>query len=495
MHFSLISPRLVIQKNDFLGSGVPYWPIELATLASHIIKKKDEVKLYDLFGSNPKLLEDKGDHYLQGVDIKNYIKEIGESDCIIIYAISYMSHHEINNIIRIIKSTYPKKKIAILENSQSVTAYSVQRVCDSFFEHGADLVIVGEPYFNWDEIKNFLIEEKVNKPINVLTFKSSTECTRIIKKISKYPIPAWNLINLKNYWSLPYSHGPKTKKYLPVLTSRGCPYPCDFCVVPETNNRRWRGNLPEDVVNEIAYLKENYNVSDFQIEDLNPTVDHKRWEAICKILIKKNLNIKFYFVSGTKAETVHLDSIPLFAKAGCKYISISPESGSDKVMKKIGKNFNYEHGLKLIKLCLINNIKTQACFIIGHPSETENDFIQSNAYLAKLIRAGLDETAIFIVSPFAGSKIYKDNLIEIEDKELIISFSPEGRKNYKELSRRRRIMIFTFLRLKITRHFFIFLVQCYRALIGTPKTKIENLPRRIIYIYILVIFNKLKSVW
>ena len=95
-----------------------------------------------------------------------------------------MSHHEINNIIRIIKSTYPKKKIAILENSQSVTAYSVQRVCDSFFEHGADLVIVGEPYFNWDEIKNFLIEEKVNKPINVLTFKSSTECTRIIKKIT-----------------------------------------------------------------------------------------------------------------------------------------------------------------------------------------------------------------------------------------------------------------------------------------------------------------------
>ena len=31
-----------------------------------------------------------------------------------------------------------------------------------------------------------------------------------------------------------------------LMTSRGCPYPCDFCVVPETNDRRWRGNTPAE---------------------------------------------------------------------------------------------------------------------------------------------------------------------------------------------------------------------------------------------------------
>ena len=73
MEFSLISPRLVIQKNDFLGSGVPYWPLELATFASFIRLQNDDVKMYDLFGNNPQKLSDKGTHYLQGEHINKYI--------------------------------------------------------------------------------------------------------------------------------------------------------------------------------------------------------------------------------------------------------------------------------------------------------------------------------------------------------------------------------------------------------------------------------------
>ena len=76
MEFSLISPRLVIQKNDFLGSGVPYWPLELATFASFIRLQNDDVKMYDLFGNNPKKLSDKGTHYLQGEHINKYIPKI-----------------------------------------------------------------------------------------------------------------------------------------------------------------------------------------------------------------------------------------------------------------------------------------------------------------------------------------------------------------------------------------------------------------------------------
>ena len=48
------------------------------------------------------------------------------------------------------------------------------------------------------------------------------------------------------------------KKYLSLLTSRGCPYPCKFCVVPETNNRRWRSK---------SSLQKNYDVKEFHLED------------------------------------------------------------------------------------------------------------------------------------------------------------------------------------------------------------------------------------
>ena len=90
MRIALISPRLALQKGDFLGSGVPYWPLELAILASFLRDRGRDVYVIDLFGSSPKNLEEKADHYLQGCSIDNYLdqKAISKADVIIIYALS-----------------------------------------------------------------------------------------------------------------------------------------------------------------------------------------------------------------------------------------------------------------------------------------------------------------------------------------------------------------------------------------------------------------------
>ena len=64
-------------------------------------------------------------------------------------------------------------------------------------------------------------------------------------------------IKYYNYWKYPNSHGPKIQNYIPILTSRGCPYGCDFCVSPEITGRNWSALKPEKVVNQIEYLKKN----------------------------------------------------------------------------------------------------------------------------------------------------------------------------------------------------------------------------------------------
>ena len=56
-------------------------------------------------------------------------------------------------------------------------------------------------------------------------------------------------------------------------------------------------------------LKDRFGVRHFQIEDLNPTVKGARWEEVCRLLIERNAGIFFYFVSGTKAETVKVDQV------------------------------------------------------------------------------------------------------------------------------------------------------------------------------------------
>jgi anaerobic magnesium-protoporphyrin IX monomethyl ester cyclase len=494
MKITLISPRITIQKNDILGSGVPYWPIELVTFASHI-KKNDEVNLIDLFGNNPNLIKvSSDDHYLQGESIETYKDKLNFSDVYFIFAISFMSHHEILDICKFLKKNFPQKKIIILENSQAVTGYSIDKMSGDFFSNGADFLLCGEPYFNWHEIRGALLGD-FNIPENLIKNESLKKPRRLYEKNFKYPVPSWELVNLKNYWSLPYSHGPKLeKKFLPILTSRGCPYPCDFCVVPDTNDRIWRSNFPNDVVDEIIYLKNKYNVNYFQIEDLNPTIKNSRWIDISKILLKKNVQIKFAFVSGTKAETIKIDQLKLLYDSGCRYISISPESGSSDIMSKIGKKFDYAHALSLVKNCKKNRITTQACFVIGHPDEKNIDFIKTQKYLKELIKNGLDEAAFFIVSPFAGSKLFNTKKIQI-DKDKIISFSPIHRKNYLIFDKRRKKLIFNFITYKLFFQFSDTVKLVLRSIFGNPKTKMENLPRRVCFVLFYIFINKFKSIY
>jgi anaerobic magnesium-protoporphyrin IX monomethyl ester cyclase len=483
MNVTLISPRLAVQKEDFLGSGVPYWPIELATFASVLREAHETVNVLDLFGSAPHRLTDAGDHFLQGTPIEEEMATpaVAEAQAFVVYAISYMSHGEILQIVRRLKDDRPDTPVLVLENSQAVTAYSLPRMAAPFFEAGVDGLVCGEPHFNWPEIKSYLQNPNASAPSNVITRVADKPPARIVIKGQHYPVPAWDLFPLEGYWTLPYAHGPKTPRFLPLLTSRGCPFPCDFCVVPETNDRRWRGNEPVDVVSEILELRDRFGIRDFQIEDLNPTTNHERFEEICRLLVERKAGIRFALVSGTKAETVHLEKVPLYAAAGCRYISISPESGSVRLMKVIGKPFDYDHGLALVAACRANGIRTQACFLVGHPGETESDYQASRLYMRDMVVAGLDEVAVFIVSPFAGSRLYADSKIAVADAGALPSFSPMGRKGADVLVRRRRDLIRLFFIEKLKRGPDLWM-QGIRSIFGTPQTKMENLPRRVAFV-------------
>lgn len=488
--FTLISPRIALQKGDFLGSGVPYWPLELAILASFLREKKKNVQVIDLFGSAPARVESKSDHYLQGSSILDPTHELKlGGDVVIVYALSYMSHHEVIHIVRTLRARFPQKTLAVLENSQAVTGYAISAKAEDFFDNGATCLICGDVYENWEEIEKFLLNQSSNVPSNVLANGGNNVFKRLNQKNISLPVPAWDLFPVENYWKLPYSHGPKKKKYFPILTSRGCPYPCDFCVVPETNGQRWRSRTASEVVEEMLALRDRFGVYDFQIEDLNPTIQSKRWDEICSLLIAKNAGIRFYIVSGTKAETVPLNQVAKLAEAGCRYLSISPESGSASVLKAIGKPFNYPHAESLIKACRQFGIYTQACFIVGHPSENDATHRASCDYLKSLIRLGLDEAAVFVISPYPGSKLYGSVTTEVAGA--FPSFSPKGRPDWQTVEKRRSELVRIYFVEKIKKDLRIWL-QGVRALCGRPRTKMENLPLRILYILRITFLHRFR---
>src|SRR5262249_21598673 len=110
MKITLLSPRIALQKSDYLGSGVPYWPIELAWLAAGFREKKHDVSVLDLFGSSPTTLEDRGDHFLQGMPLTPLTESaaVREAQVFILYAISYMSHADLLSSARLLRTARPE---------------------------------------------------------------------------------------------------------------------------------------------------------------------------------------------------------------------------------------------------------------------------------------------------------------------------------------------------------------------------------------------------
>ncbi|MFA6088457.1 MAG: radical SAM protein [Candidatus Woesearchaeota archaeon] len=488
MNILIINPNIVTQKGDFFGTGIPYMPIIPAYIASYLISKGHHISIIDAFGENPfKSRVEKKEFIIQGLNYEEIVAKVNNNkDLICIYAGHVVEHFVITNIIRKIKEKC-NTPICIIENSQAVTAYSVKIAHKEFIDAGAEFVIYGEPEYSIDQLLSGLKKGNVLKTPGLI-YKNKEKIIInpqhiSIKNLDELPFPAWDLYPIKNYWKIGYSHAPFNGKYIVLLTSRGCPFACEFCVIPFTNERKWRARSAKNVLNEIIYWKQKLGISDFHIEDLNPTVDKKRTKELCQEIMSNNLDITFKFASGIKLETLDEESMLMLKKAGCNYLSFSPETGSSRMLKLMNKPFNYEHGIKMTKLMHKLNIKMQACFVIGFPGENKEDRILTKEYISKLTKAGVDEIALFAMTPVPGSKPYESGQHVHQDLSKL-TFTPKWRKEYKTIDKFRKEMYLMFFILKTIYHPIKVLKQGISLIKRKFDTKIEMTVYRLIKTYL-----------
>ena len=313
-----------------------------------------------------------------------------------------------------------------------------------------------------------------------------TSAAKKIKNLDSLAFAAWELFPVQNYWKLKYAHGPLTaNQYLPILTSRGCPYACRFCVIPETNDLKWRSRSAIHVVDEMEYWLKKWNIKEFHIEDVDPTISDKRTQEICHEIIRRNLLIRWKICSGTKVETIKSEkTIELMAQSGCRYISISPESGSSKVMRLINKPFNYQHAVKLIGKMNEVGIFTQACFVLGFPGEEDEDRKLTRKMVFDLAKAGVSEIALFIVTPVPGSDIFEELSGYTDYSQL--NFSPNWRQDYNEINQFRVKLYAEFLWWKLRFHPLSILKQPLNFLFRKFNTKMEMTPYRALHTMLML---------
>jgi radical SAM superfamily enzyme YgiQ (UPF0313 family) len=177
-------------------------------------------------------------------------------------------------------------------------------------------------------------------------------------------------------------------------------------------------------------------------------------------------------VAGTKIETMALDTIPLLARAGCSYISFSPETGSPDLLKQMDKPFNFALAYEMVRSMNSHHIVSQACFVLGFPGETAADVSATRCYIKKLTNAGLDEIAQFIITPIPGSRIF-DHFTGYEDYSQL-TFSPSWRPDFTALNRRRLKQYLLFVIWKTLYHPRKVMRQALNIIQGRFKTKMEQ---------------------
>lgn len=477
MNIALISPNIVSQKGDVAGTGIPYVPISLVYLATYLREKKQSVQFIDTFSEKVFQVRKKNDFFFQGLTPAETVKKIRKgTNLVILYAGQIYAHESLMEILKEVKLKL-KVPVLIVENTQAVTAYSLQHEYKGFLKNGADYVLAGEAEPRIMDFLSLLKGKKKEKDIDGLIYKVKGKIKMNPKLLyqdpDKLPFPDWDFCKIENYWKLGYAHAPLTEnKYLPILTSRGCPLICEFCVTPATNDKKWRPRSAKNVVDELELYSKKYHVKEFHLEDLNPTVNRYRIVDICKEILRRKLNLNLKFAAGTKAETFDLDTIDWMAKAGFSYISISPESGSPRVLKLMRKYFNHKQALQQVSKMHKLGIVSQACIVLGFPGETDEDREMTRRYVKALTKAGLDEVALFIMTPIPGSATFDKIAPDYKDVSEL-TFSPKWRKEYKDLMRWRKKILMTFIMTKTVHHPFKIGMHAVNLINGRFRTKIE----------------------
>lgn len=241
---------------------------------------------------------------------------------------------------------------------------------------------------NFSQIPNLIWQNKNQTMIN----KSSP----LIIKLDDLPFPDYESFKLKEYPCF-------REKIIPIITSRGCPYGCNYCSVRLSMGQSFRPRSPQNVINElIHWYKKGFNSFDFNDDCF--TLDINRAEAICDLIIKKKLKIKFQLYNGIRVNNITLKLLKKLKKAGCYFIAYGCESGSQKTLDRIKKNITLDQVRQAVKFTNQAKIKNAVNFIIGHQDETYQD-AQETLKFAK----SLDTNYVnfYNLVPYPGTEVYQ----------------------------------------------------------------------------------------
>ncbi len=222
------------------------------------------------------------------------------------------------------------------------------------------------------------------------------------KELDNLPFPAYDLIDLNKYWQIKSMTLVPFRRYASIVSSRGCPYHCIWCHSIFGKNIRF--SSPERMIEEIMWLKNKYNIDDFEFLDDNFNFNSKRVIRFAELVKKKNLKLKLSFPNAIRADLVTDEIAEALFDAGTYTCSLALETGSPRLQKYTCKKLDIPKFLKTAEMMDKKKIYTHGFCMLGFPTETEEELQQT---IDVASGSKLHTATFFTVVPFPGTPLYE----------------------------------------------------------------------------------------
>jgi len=225
-----------------------------------------------------------------------------------------------------------------------------------------------------------------------------------ITDLDSLPFPAFHLIPFKKYHFFFDVPGKGSLPAANIMTSRGCPFNCNFCATPINWGRRVRTRSPQNVIDEIEFMIQKYGVRVIFFYDDTFNASPKRLEQICDLIIERNLPI--FWKCDIRLDLINKALLTKMKKAGLFHLSFGLEAGSERVRNTIvGKRINIEDFHQVIRWCHELDIIPNAFFIFSHPTETWEE-AQETIKIIEQYKNSI-EASIAILHVYPGTPLEK----------------------------------------------------------------------------------------
>ncbi len=216
-----------------------------------------------------------------------------------------------------------------------------------------------------------------------------------VADLDDMPIPMHELLPLQKY-RMPYIKGPFTF----MLTSRGCPAGCTYCIKHVSYQYATRLRSPKLIVEEMWYLKKLGINNIHMYADLF-TVNRDQVIEMCKLMIEQKIDI--HWTSNSRVDFVDEEMLMMMGKAGCRLISWGLESGNEAILKHARKGADPAKAERALRWAKKAGIMNWGYFIIGLPGETEATIRQTIDFAKKL---PLDIALFHVAAPYPGTPFF-----------------------------------------------------------------------------------------